>query len=50
MDEKESFLREHAKEITEIIEATGEDPENVEVRAEIAAALSASLHSKKMRA
>jgi site-specific recombinase XerD len=50
MYEKDSFLREHAKEITEIIEATGEDPENEEVRAEIAAALSASLHSKKMRA
>jgi hypothetical protein len=50
MDEKNSFLREHAKEITEIIEATKEDPENEEIRAEIAAALIDSLHSKKVRA
>jgi len=50
MDEKESFLREHAKEITEIIEATKEDPENEEIRAEIAAALLDSLHMRKMRA
>ena len=50
MYEKESFLREHAKEITEIIEATREDPENEEVRAEIAATLSDSLHRKKIRA
>jgi hypothetical protein len=50
MDRKDPFLREHAKEITEIIEATREDPENEVVRAEIAAALSASLHCKKMRA
>jgi len=50
MDEKESFLREHAKEITEIIEATKEDPENETIRAEIADALLQSLHRKKMRA
>jgi hypothetical protein len=50
MDEKDSFLRDHAKEITEIIEATREDPENEQIRAEIAAALLDSLHRKKMRA
>jgi NTP pyrophosphatase (non-canonical NTP hydrolase) len=50
MYEKESLLREHAKEITEIIEATREDPENEEIRAEIADALSDSLNKKKMRA
>ncbi len=50
MYEKESFLRDHAKEITEIIEATNEDPENEEIRAEIAVTLSDSLHRKKMRA
>jgi hypothetical protein len=50
MYNEESFLREHAKEITEIIEATREDPKNEEVRAEIAATLSDSLHRKKMRA
>jgi hypothetical protein len=50
MYKKESFLREHAKEITEIIEATREDPENEEIRAEIAATLSDSLSRKKMRA
>ena len=50
MYEKESLLREHAKEITEIIEATREDPENEEIRAEIAATLSDSLNRKKMRA
>ncbi len=50
MYKEESFLREHAKEITEIIEATREDPENEEVRAEITATLSDSLHRKKMRA
>jgi site-specific recombinase XerD len=50
MYKEESFLREHAREITEIIEATREDPENEEIRAEIAATLSDSLHRKKMRA
>jgi len=50
MDEKDSFLREHAKEITEIIEATRENPENEQIRAEIAAALLDSLHRKKMKA
>ena len=50
MYEKESFLREHAKEITEIIEATREDPENEEIRAEIAVTLSDSLCGKRMRA
>jgi hypothetical protein len=50
MYEEESFLREHAEEITEIIGATREDPENEEIRAEIAATLSDSLHRKKMRA
>jgi hypothetical protein len=49
MYEEESFLQENAKEITEIIEATREDPENEEIRAEIAATLSDSLHRKKMR-
>ena len=50
MYEKESLLREYAKEITEIIEATREDPENEEIRADIAATLSDSLNKKKMRA
>jgi hypothetical protein len=50
MYDKESFLREYEKEITEIIEATKEDPENEEIRAEIAATLSDSLNRKKMRA
>ncbi len=50
MYEKESFMREHAGEITEIIEATREDPENEEIRAEIAATLLDALHRKKMRA
>jgi hypothetical protein len=50
MYEKELFLREHAREITEIIEATSEDPENEEIRAEIATTLSNSLNRKQMRA
>ena len=48
MYDKASLLREHAKEITEIIEATKEDSEDEAIRAEIAAALSASLNRKKM--
>jgi len=50
MYEEESFLREHAREITEIIEATKENIENQEIRAEIAATLSDSLNRKNMRA
>jgi hypothetical protein len=50
MYDKKSFLREHAKEITEVIEATREDPGNEEIRAEIAATVSDSLDRKKMRA
>jgi hypothetical protein len=48
--DNESFLREHAKEIAEIMEAMREEPDNEGIRAEIAAALSDSLDRKKMRA
>jgi hypothetical protein len=48
--EQASLLREHEKEITDIIEAMKEVPENEEVRAEIAAALAQSLNEEEMRA
>ena len=50
MHDTESLLREYAKEITEIIEATKSDPGNDLVRTEIAAALAESLNRQKKRA
>ena len=50
MYDQESFLREHAKEITEIIEAMTESPENEEIRGAIASALLNSLQREQMRA
>jgi hypothetical protein len=49
MYETESLLREYAKEITEIIEATRTDPGNDLVRTEIAAALAESLNKQKTK-
>lgn len=47
MHEDEALLREHGRQITEIIEATRDDPEDPEVREEVAAALACSLKEEE---
>ena len=49
MYETDSLLHEYVKEITEIIEATKNDPGNDLVRTEIAAALAESLNKQKKK-